>query len=55
MGSNIKRLIAQERRCVWGYTWRLWTDIHASRAERARWRGLRAYHQGQMERWRNRL
>ncbi len=52
---EIKRLIAAERRAVVRLTLNLLLDWKASRAERARWRGLRAYHQAQIERWRERL
>ncbi len=52
---DIKRLIAAERRAAFGYTLRLILDWRASRAERVRWRALRAWHEGQIERWRARL
>lgn len=53
--NNIKRLIATERRDVIKLTLSLLLDWRASRAERERWRSLRAYHRSQMERWRERL
>lgn len=52
---TITRLIAAERRDARRYTLRLLLDWRASRAERERWKGLRAYHQGQVARWRGRL
>jgi len=52
---EIKRIIAAERRAALRLTLLLLTDWRASRAERARWRGLRAWHQAQVERWRGKL
>lgn len=43
-------ILRAERRDVRRYTWRLLFDWQASRAERARWKALRAYHRAQIER-----
>lgn len=43
-------LLRAEWRDVWRYTRLLWLSPRASRAERERWRCLRAYHLGQIER-----
>ena len=53
--NEIKRLIAQERRAAARYTLRLILDWGAPRAQRERWRGLRAYHKAQIEKWRAKL
>ena len=52
---EIKRIIAQERRAVIKFSLLLLTDWRASRAERLRYMGLRAYHRAQLERWRAKL
>ena len=52
---EIKRLIAAERRDAVRLTLMLLLDWRASRAERERWRGLRAWHQAQIARWKERL
>ena len=52
---EIKRLIAAERRAAARYTLRLLFDWRASRAERARWEGLREYHRSQIAKWRAKL
>lgn len=53
--NEIKRLIAAERRAAVRFTFMLIFYVRATRAERERWRGLRAYHEGQIERWKGRL
>lgn len=53
MREQLTRLIAAEHRSAARYTVLL---ILAPRhRQAARWRGLRAYHLAQMEKWRNRL
>jgi hypothetical protein len=50
---EIKRLIAAERRDALRYTVKLILAPHHRLA--ARWRGLRAYHQAQIAKWRAKL
>lgn len=53
--ATIATLIAAERRDIRRYTWLLLLHWRASKGTRARWTSLRSYHQGQIERLRERL
>ena len=50
---HINALIAAERRAVTRYTFLLALRPRSRYA--ARWRGLRAWHEGQIKRWREKL
>lgn len=52
---SLHALIRAEKRDVWRYTRMLWFDLSAARAERERWKSLRSYHQGQIDRCREEL